>query len=76
MKKIVTVFLIFLGILWAEDPVIDVVNSGVVLPKIIVKDNSNLSDINLKRSFYNIIVNDLKVSSKQEAWKNQVKPML
>ncbi|MCH3852979.1 hypothetical protein LZC39_12860, partial [Campylobacter jejuni] len=30
MKKIVTVFLIFLGILWAEDPVIDVVNSGVV----------------------------------------------
>ena len=62
MKKIVTVFLIFLGILWAEDPVIDVVNSGVVLPKIIVKDNSNLSDINLKRSFYNIIVNDVKVS--------------
>lgn len=66
MKKIVTVFLIFLGILWAEDPVIDVVNSGVVLPKIIVKDNSNLSDINLKRSFYNIIVNDLKVSSNFE----------
>ncbi|EIP4519973.1 Tol-Pal system protein TolB [Campylobacter coli] len=66
MKKIVTVFLIFLGVLWAEDPVIDVVNSGVVLPKIIVKDNSNLSDINLKRSFYNIIVNDLKVSSNFE----------
>ncbi|MBZ7963983.1 Tol-Pal system protein TolB [Campylobacter sp. 2457A] len=63
MKKIFTIFLLFLGVLWAEDPTITVVNSGVVLPKIIVKDNSNISDIALKRSFYNIIVNDLKVSS-------------
>lgn len=66
MKKIIGILLFFLGILWAEDPVIDVVNSGVVLPKIIVKDNSNLSDMNLKNSFYNIIVNDLKVSSNFE----------
>ncbi|MBZ7938782.1 MULTISPECIES: Tol-Pal system protein TolB [Campylobacter] len=63
MKKFFAVFLLFLGVLWAEDPTITVVNSGVVLPKIIVKDNSNISDIALKRSFYNIIVNDLKVSS-------------
>ncbi|MBZ7936068.1 Tol-Pal system protein TolB [Campylobacter sp. B0100352/1] len=63
MKKFFTIFLLFLGVLWAEDPTITVVNSGVVLPKIIVKDNSNISDIALKRSFYNIIVNDLKVSS-------------
>ncbi len=27
MKKIVAIFLVFLGSLWAEDPVIDVVNS-------------------------------------------------
>lgn len=66
MKKILSVLLIFFGALWAEDPVINVVNSEVVLPKIIVKDNSNLSDDNLKRSFYNILVNDLKVSSNFE----------
>ncbi|MBZ7973117.1 Tol-Pal system protein TolB [Campylobacter molothri] len=63
MKKFFTVFLLFAGVLWAEDPTITVVNSGVVLPKIIVKDNSNINDAALKRSFYNIIVNDLKVSS-------------
>ncbi|TKX31894.1 Tol-Pal system protein TolB [Campylobacter aviculae] len=66
MKKIFTIFLFFLGTLWAEDPTITVVNSGVALPKIIVKDNSNLDNPALKRSFYNIIVNDLKVSSNFE----------
>lgn len=66
MKKILSVLLVFFGSLWAEDPVIHIVNSGVALPKIIVKDNSNLSDDNLKRSFYNILVNDLKVSSNFE----------
>lgn len=66
MKKLVCIFSVFFGILFAEDPVIDIVNSGVVLPKIIVKDNSNLSDENLKKSFYNILVNDLKVSSNFE----------
>ena len=66
MKKIFLFFLIFLNFVWAEDPVIDVINKGVVLPKIIVKDTSNLSDDNLRRSFYNILVNDLKVSSNFE----------
>ncbi|MDL0103452.1 Tol-Pal system protein TolB [Campylobacter felis] len=66
MRKILLVFLAIFSVVWAEDPVIDVVNQGVVLPKIIVKDNSNLSDANLKRSFYNMIVNDLKVSSNFE----------
>ncbi|EGK8068981.1 Tol-Pal system protein TolB [Campylobacter upsaliensis] len=66
MRKILLVFLAIFSAVWAEDPVIDVVNQGVVLPKIIVKDNSNLSDANLKRSFYNMIVNDLKVSSNFE----------
>ena len=66
MKKIFLLFFIFLAFAWAEDPVIDVINKGVVLPKIIVKDTSNLNDANLKRSFYNILVNDLKVSSNFE----------
>lgn len=66
MRKILLVFLAIFSAVWAEDPVIDVINQGVVLPKIIVKDNSNLSDANLKRSFYNMIVNDLKVSSNFE----------
>ena len=66
MKKILALFSVFFTILLAEDPVIEVVNSGVILPKIIVKDNSNLSDLSLKQSFYNIIVNDLKVSSNFE----------
>lgn len=66
MKKILLIFLAIFSMAWAEDPVIDVVNKGVVLPKIVVKDNSNLSDANLKRSFYNMIVNDLKVSSNFE----------
>ena len=66
MKKFFLLFFIFLAFAWAEDPVIDVINKGVVLPKIIVKDTSNLNDANLKRSFYNILVNDLKVSSNFE----------
>lgn len=66
MKKIVSFILIFFSMMWAEDPVIDVINKGVVLPKIIIKDNSSLNDVNLKQSFYNIIVNDLKVSSNFE----------
>lgn len=66
MRKILLVFLAIFSAVWAEDPVIDVVNQGVVLPKIIVKDNSNLSDANLKRSFYNMIVNNIEVSSNFE----------
>ncbi|MDO4674905.1 Tol-Pal system protein TolB [Campylobacter sp.] len=66
MKKFLLVFLMFLGVVWAEDPIINVVNSGVVLPKIIVKDASNLDDARLRQSFYNILVNDLRVSSNFE----------
>ncbi|AXP09149.1 Tol-Pal system protein TolB [Campylobacter hepaticus] len=72
MKKKLLIFLVFLGSLWAEDPIIDIVNSGVVLPKIIVKDNSNLNDADLKKSFYNIIINDLKVSSNFEIVDNAI----
>lgn len=66
MKKIILFLLVFLGISWAEDPIIDVINKAEVLPKIIIKDNSKLDDLNLKRSFYNILINDLKVSSNFE----------
>lgn len=65
MKKILLV-LLFISALFAEDPTISIVNRGAILPKIIVKDNSILSDGNLKNSFYNILINDLKVSSNFE----------
>lgn len=66
MKKIILLFLFFCGFLQAEDPVISVTNEGAVLPKIIVKDNSKLSDVEFQKNFYNILVNDLKVSSNFE----------
>ncbi|MBK1971329.1 Tol-Pal system protein TolB [Campylobacter sp. TTU_617] len=70
MNKLFLIFLIFFTSLWAEDPIIDVINKDIALPKIIVKDTSNLSDENLKRNFYNILVNDLKVSSNFEIANN------
>ena len=43
-----------------------IVNKGTALPKIIIKDKSNLGDKNLQKNFYNLILNDLKVSSNFE----------
>lgn len=68
MKKVLTMLAVFfalLGFAKAEEP-LSIVNENVALPEIIVRDVSNLSDINLKRNFYNIILNDLKVSSNFE----------
>lgn len=65
MKKFLAFLLFFLSLLNAEEP-LSIVNENVTLPKIIVKDSSTLTDINLKRNFYNIILNDLKVSSNFE----------
>lgn len=70
MNKLFFIFLVLFTSLWAEDPIIDVINKDIALPKIIVKDKSNLSDENLKRNFYNILVNDLKVSSNFEIVNN------
>lgn len=70
MNKLFFIFLALFTSLWAEDPIIDVINKDIALPKIIVKDKSNLSDENLKRNFYNILVNDLKVSSNFEIVNN------
>ena len=50
----------------ADDNVISVTNESVSLPKIILKDSSELSDKTLKNNFYNILLNDLKVSSNFE----------
>lgn len=70
MNKLFFIFLVLFTSLWAEDPIIDVINKDIALPKIIIKDKSNLSDENLKRNFYNILVNDLKVSSNFEIVNN------
>lgn len=49
----------------AEDALY-IVNRGQVLPKIIIKDLSNLEDPTLKTNFYNLMLNDLRVSSNFE----------
>ncbi|MCW1359866.1 Tol-Pal system protein TolB [Campylobacter jejuni] len=66
MKKFLSLFLFLASLLLAEDATISIVNENVALPKIIVRDNSTLDDLNLKKSFYNILINDLKVSSNFE----------
>ena len=63
MKNIFLIFFCFLVFLKAEDPVISVTNENSVLPKIILKDDSKIEDEALRKSFYNMILNDLKVSS-------------
>ncbi|KGI56514.1 Tol-Pal system protein TolB [Campylobacter sp. MIT 97-5078] len=67
MKKIFGLFFLILSAVFAaEETSISIVNKGTVLPKIIIKDNSTLSDATLKRNFYNLILNDLKISSNFE----------
>ncbi|AJC87194.1 Tol-Pal system protein TolB [Campylobacter insulaenigrae] len=70
MKKIL-VFLSFCMILFGQDATISVVNKGVQLPKIYIKDQSNLADLELKKSFYNMLVNDIKVSANYEIVKEE-----
>ncbi|WP_257929317.1 Tol-Pal system translocation protein TolB [Campylobacter lari] len=65
MKKIL-VFLFFCSVLFGQDATISVVNKGMQLPKIYIKDQSKLNDLDLKKSFYNMLVNDIKVSSNFE----------
>lgn len=65
MKKIL-LFFVFSYVLFAEENTISVVNDTVDLPKIILKDNSRLNNTRLQNNFYNILVNDLKVSSNFE----------
>ncbi|WP_273403422.1 Tol-Pal system protein TolB [Campylobacter avium] len=66
MVKFLLVFVFFISFAVADDNVISVTNESVSLPKIILKDSSELSDKTLKNNFYNILLNDLKVSSNFE----------
>lgn len=72
MKKIL-VFLFFCTILFGEDATISVINKGMQLPKIYIKDQSNLTDLDLKKSFYNMLVNDIKVSANFELVEEEAK---
>ncbi|AJC85714.1 Tol-Pal system protein TolB [Campylobacter sp. RM16704] len=65
MKKIMAI-LFFCSILFGQDATISVVNKGMQLPKIYIKDQSKLSDLDLKKSFYNMLINDIKVGSNFE----------
>lgn len=65
MKKVVFVLMCLFSFSVA-DSAISVTNEGVALPKIILKDISTLNDRDLKSNFYNILLNDLKVSSNFE----------
>ena len=64
MKKLLIV-LFLLGTAAFGDT-LAIVNKGTALPKIIIKDKSSLGDKNLQKNFYNLILNDLKVSSNFE----------
>ncbi|CZE46893.1 Tol-Pal system protein TolB [Campylobacter geochelonis] len=62
MKKIFLIFSFCLA-LFADDATTTIVNQGVSLPKIVVQDASNLSDVNLQNQFFKLMVGDLKVGA-------------
>ncbi|WP_291949687.1 Tol-Pal system protein TolB [Campylobacter sp.] len=70
MKNIL-IFLSFCVILFGQDATISVTNKGMQLPKIYIKDQSNLTNLELKKSFYNMLVNDVKVSANFEIVKEE-----
>lgn len=69
MKKLLIILCFFGTGLWADNTLY-IVNKGEALPKIIIKDKSDLRDKNLQKNFYNLILNDLKVSSNFEVLEN------
>ncbi len=62
MRKLLAV-LLFVGFAFGANDTLLIINKGEALPKIIVNDKSTLSDKDLKKNFYNLILNDLRVSS-------------
>ncbi|MDD3342867.1 MAG: Tol-Pal system protein TolB [Sulfurospirillaceae bacterium] len=63
MKKLV-VFCLFMVISFASDATVEIVKRMDVLPKIAVQDASNsMVDLNFRRTFFKLIVGDLRVSS-------------
>ncbi len=64
MKKILLFFVFLFSFSWSDT--ISITNEGTSLPKIVLKDSSSLNDRDLKHNFYNILLNDLRVSSNFE----------
>ena len=64
MKKVLLLFVFLFSFSWSDT--ISITNEGTSLPKIVLKDSSSLNDRDLKHNFYNILLNDLKVSSNFE----------
>lgn len=63
MKKLFLLFMICIGLI-AADSRVDIVNKGLVLPKIIVQDaTQNFGNRALQDKFFKLIVGDLKVGS-------------
>ena len=63
MKKLFLLFMICIGLI-AADGRVDIVNKGLVLPKIIVQDaTQNFGNRALQDKFFKLIVGDLKVGS-------------
>lgn len=63
IKKLV-VFCLFMVISFASDATVEIVKRMDVLPKIAVQDASNsMVDLNFRRTFFKLIVGDLRVSS-------------
>lgn len=63
MKKLFLLFIICIGLMAAESRV-DIVNKGLVLPRIIVQDaTQNFGNRAMQDKFFKLIVGDLKVGS-------------
>ncbi|WP_299041312.1 Tol-Pal system protein TolB [uncultured Campylobacter sp.] len=63
MKKLFLLFMICIGLI-AADGRVDIVNKGLILPKIIVQDaTQNFGNRALQDKFFKLIVGDLKVGS-------------
>ncbi|AII15293.1 Tol-Pal system translocation protein TolB [Campylobacter iguaniorum] len=66
MRKLLLLVAFCIG-LSAADATIEVVNRGVVLPRILVQDaTTNFSNAGLKNKFFKIMIGDLKVGSSFE----------
>ncbi|ANE36412.1 Tol-Pal system translocation protein TolB [Campylobacter iguaniorum] len=66
MRKLLLLVAFCIG-LSAADATIEVVNRGVVLPRILVQDaTTNFSNVGLKNKFFKIMIGDLKVGSSFE----------
>lgn len=75
MKKLV-LFLFFVSALFGADATISVINQATALPRIFIKDSSEIADVALRDKFNKIIIGDVKVSSDFEIVDNEEKAEL